>query len=121
MKVSYRIDRLQTQIQREISHIIKNQVKDPRIGFITITRVEVSRDLKYAKVYVSVYGDEDSVKQSLKGLESAKNFIRSNLGQSLGIRFTPEIIFKPDFSAVENIKIARILKELFPQDDEESK
>ena len=118
--MSYRVDRLQEQIKKEISHIIKNQVKDPRIGFVTITRVELSRDKKFAKVFISIFGEESTIKKSFKGLESAKSFIRSSLGQSLRTRFTPEITFKPDFSAIHSMEITRILDELYPESADES-
>jgi len=67
-------------IKREMSDIISNHIKDPRLGFVTVTGVDLSDDLRYAKVYVSVYGEEDKRKESLQGLSSAKGFIRREMG-----------------------------------------
>lgn len=93
-----RIERIGDQIRGEVSDIIARRLNDPRIGFVTVTAVEVSEDLRHAKVFVSVYGDDKVKIQTMKGLKSASGFIRGEIGHRLKIKFTPEIIFKLDTS-----------------------
>ncbi|MDZ7261890.1 MAG: 30S ribosome-binding factor RbfA [candidate division KSB1 bacterium] len=92
-------------LKKEISHIIFTEIKDPRIGFITITRVTVSPDLKIARIYLSVIGDQTKREKCLQGLEKAKAFIRSELAPRTGLRYVPEIKFFYDdtFDYIENI------------------
>jgi len=105
-----RIERLNSLIRREISEILLYKIKDPRIGFVTVTNVSVSRDLRYAKVYISVFDkDEEEVK---KGLESAKKFIRGILGKRLKIKYIPELIFIIDHSLKEGDRILKIMKDI---------
>jgi ribosome-binding factor A len=119
-----RVDRLAPFIQREISEIIQRKIKDPRVGFCTVTRVELSGDLRVAKVWVSVMGDEERERECLEGLKKATGFIRNQLGQSLSVRYTPEIRFFIDRSIDHLINIDRLLKsiqdELHPDADDES-
>ncbi len=77
----YRRDRVQETMRTELSEIIKRDLKDPRLGFVTITDVELSNDMSHAKVFVSIYGSEEEKRLSMQALESAKGFIRTNLGQ----------------------------------------
>ena len=107
-----RVERVAAEIKREISTILDRELRDPRIGFVTIIDVEVSADLKNAKVYFSVLGGEAKGKESLKGLNNASGFIRKLIGQRLDLRFSPEIIFKFDKSIAYQIKIEQTLDEI---------
>lgn len=109
-----RQERLAAQIQTEVADMLRNQVKDPRIGFASILKVELSGDLRVARIHVSVLGDERARKDTLEGLESAKGFIRTELGRRLHLRFTPEIRFVIDRGIEHGDRIARLLNELRP-------
>jgi len=111
-----RADRLGDLIQREISDILQKRIKDPRIGFCTILRVDVSRDLRHAKVFVSIMGTEDQQKSTLAGLKSATGFIRREIGSRIMLRHTPEIVFRIDRSIDHSIRIAQLIKEGNEQD-----
>ena len=107
-----RSDRVKEVIREEISQMLMGEIKDPRIGFATLTRVELSDDLRNAKIFVSVMGSEEEKKKTIKGLESASGFIRSELRKRMRLKFIPEIIFRLDTSIEHGEKIARILQEL---------
>jgi ribosome-binding factor A len=111
-----RANRLGDLIQREISDILQRRIKDPRIGFCTILRVDVSRDLRHAKVFVSIMGTEDQQKDTLAGLKSATGFIRREIGSRIMLRHTPEIVFRIDRSVDHSIRIAQLIKEGNEQD-----
>ncbi|TYT22535.1 30S ribosome-binding factor RbfA [Dictyoglomus thermophilum] len=116
-----RQERLSALIREEISEILLRRVKDPRISsFLVITEVKMSKDLRYAHIYVSVYGSKEEKEQTMKGLESAKGFIRSELGKDLRIRFVPEIFFELDDSLEKGDRILRKLKELGLEDEQDS-
>lgn len=110
--VKTRAQRLAEAIREEVSDILKNEIKDPRVGFVSITRVDVSTDLRHARVYVSVYGEVDKADESLRGLESARGFIRSELGRRIRLRHTPEIVFSLDHSIKHGARITQLLNEL---------
>lgn len=99
-------------LKRETSDIIANHLKDPRLGFITVTGAEMADDLRYARIFISILGDDDARKKSLQGLESAKGFVRRELGQRLRLKFTPEIDFKVDESVARGDRIDRLLHQL---------
>jgi len=99
-------------IHREISAIIERELNDPRIGFATVTRVDCTPDLRYARVYVSILGDEKKGRESLRGFESAKKYIRKLIGERIRLKFTPEIEFVLDLSIKESVRIEQIMKEL---------
>ncbi|MFQ5450258.1 MAG: 30S ribosome-binding factor RbfA [Nitrospinaceae bacterium] len=107
-----RSERLQELLLQEISKLIQHGLKDPRIGFATITQVELSDNLKHAKIFVSVMGSEEEKENSLAGLISAKGFIRNSLGKNLYLKYIPELEFKRDDTADRVDKITRILKKL---------
>ena len=115
MKV--RAERIALQMQREISDIIQSQVKDPRVGFVTVTAVEVTNDFQHAKVYVSVLGNEGERENSLHALDRARGFIRTEIGRRIRLRLTPEIQFVLDESLDYSMKIGRVLHEIFPQSE----
>jgi ribosome-binding factor A len=104
--------RLQAAMQEEISDIIRNRMRDPRIGFVSVTEVEMSPDYKQAKVYISVLGDEDCKKETQAGLESAAGFVRSELGRRIRLRHTPEIVFCLDSSIERGVRISELLHKL---------
>ncbi|MGB9857980.1 MAG: 30S ribosome-binding factor RbfA [Dictyoglomaceae bacterium] len=108
-----RQERLSELLKIEISEILLRRVKDPRISsFVTITEIKLSKDLRYAHVFVSIFGDEKTKKQTLTGLESAKGFIKSEIGKDLRIRFIPEIVFELDDSLERGDRILKIMKNL---------
>lgn len=107
-----RTDRIGDQIRSEIADIIVRRLKDPRVGFVTVTSVEVSEDLRHAKVFVSILGDEKTQSETMNGLKSAAGFIRGEIGRRIRIKFNPEIIFKLDKSIEEAAHILGILEEI---------
>ncbi len=93
-----RPERVQEALRQEISRIVHNELKDPRLGFITITKVELTKDLRYAKVYFSVLGEMKDKTLALKGLNSAKGFIKGLIADRIKLRFVPEVAFRIDES-----------------------
>ena len=112
-----RIGRINEEIQRELSALIRT-VKDPRVqGLVSITAVETTADLRYAKVFVSIL-DQTSGDQVIKGLKSAGGYLRRELGRALSLRYTPELIFTRDRSIDKGAHILSILEGLEEQDAE---
>jgi ribosome-binding factor A len=107
-----RSERLGELILAEISDLIRRDIKDPRVGFVTLTRVEMSDDLRYAKVFVSSLGSEQEKARTLQGLSSATGYMRRHLGRALHLRYTPEITFLIDESLEHGAKIAQLLRQL---------
>jgi len=112
-----RSQRIQELLLKEISKLLQGGLKDPRIGFATLTRVEVSDNLKHAKIFVSVMGSEKERTDTLNALKNAKGFIRNALGKNLYLKYLPELEFKKDENAEHVEKITRILGELHPESD----
>ena len=112
MSSQLRIEKLQELIKQEMSKMLLREIKDPRIGFVTVTDVEMTGDLREAKIYVSIMGDEEKVQESLKGLKSALGFIRREIGKRIKIRFTPEISFALDTSLDYSEHIQKILLDI---------
>ena len=107
---SNRIGRINEEVQRELAALIPT-VKDPRVtGMISVTAVDVTQDLKYAKVYISVLDKEDS-SQVLKGLKSAAGYLRRELGRALNLRHTPELTFFQDDSMAKGARILEMLRD----------
>ena len=114
-----RLGRLSEEIKREVSSILLRDVKDPRLGMVSITDVNVSRDLSWAKVYFSLLGTEEERETTLEGLNRAKGFVRTELSKRLRVRHTPEIIFQFDPSLEQGAKMDALLKTLqVPKGDE---
>lgn len=107
-----RPERVAGLIQQELAELLRTEVKDPRIGFVSITRVEVSPDLRSARVMVSVMGDGEVKRQTMKGLNSAKPFLRALLSRRLSLRYTPELLFKLDESIAYSAHIHSVLAQL---------
>jgi ribosome-binding factor A len=114
--MSHRANRVGEQMKKELSDIIGRKIKDPRIGFVTVTDVEVTGDLQQAKAYISVLGDEEQRENTLKGLAKAKGFIRSEIGQRIRLRKTPEITFEFDESVDYGNKIETLIHQLHHED-----
>lgn len=113
-----RSQRVGELIHEEISNLLLMEIKDPRIGFVTITRVELSDDLKNAKIFVSVMADENGKEKALQGLSSASGFIRKELGKKLRLKLVPELIFKIDNSLDYSLRIQKTLFEISETDKE---
>jgi ribosome-binding factor A len=107
-----RLQRVNQLIREEISHLIQRELKDPRLGFVTVTEVDVAKDLRTAKVYVSVLGSETQWQSSLQALESARGFIRSWLLPRLRLRAVPHFTFLADRSMAHAAHIQTVLEGL---------
>ncbi len=118
-----RSEKVADLIQKEVSQMLVKSVKDPRIGFVTITKVTVSDDCRVAKVYFSVAGTLAERESSVKGLDSAKGYVRKELGRRIRLRYTPEIIFQFDPSVEYAIHMEELIQSLHqgkePNGDEE--
>lgn len=112
-----RMARVNEQLKREVMRVIRQEVKDPRIGFITITGVEATRDLSLARVFVSVMGEEEEKQESLEGLRAAAAFIRTELGKRLHLRHIPEVDFRLDRSLDHAMRVRELLDEVLPEDE----
>ena len=107
-----RLDRVNQLIKEEVSTLLQRELKDPRLGFVTVTEVDTTRDLRSAKVFVSVLGDEAQWAASLAALGSARGFIRNWLKHHLDLRVTPELDFRPDRSMEHAARIQALLRGL---------
>jgi len=107
-----RLQRVNQLIREEISHLIQRELKDPRLGFVTVTEVDVAKDLRSAKVYVSVLGSETQWTESLQALESARGFIRNWLTPRLRLRAIPHLTFHADRSMAHAAHIQTVLEGL---------
>lgn len=107
-----RQERVREAIKKEASIIIHDELKDPRLGFVTITDVELTHDLRGAKIFFSVLGKEEEHKKTKDALDSALGYIRMLIAQRLKLRFAPEIAFKEDRSAEYGSKIEEVLNEI---------
>ncbi len=118
-----RSEKVADLIRREVSEMLVRSIKDPRIGFVTITKVTVSEDCRFAKVYFSVAGTLAERESSGKGLDSAKGYVRRELGRRLQLRHTPEIVFQFDPSIEYAIHMEEVIRNIHrgeePNGDEE--
>lgn len=117
----HRIERLRELIKSEFGQMLQRDLKDPRIGFVSITDVEVSNDCSHVKIFVSILGDEAVKQATMAGLESAKGFIRTELGQRIRLRYTPEIHIVADDSMERGSRIMKLLHEVNNDQRGESK
>jgi ribosome-binding factor A len=107
-----RIDRISEEVKRELSDIIQNHIKDPRLPpFVSVTGVRVTKDLKHAKTFVSVLGTEEQKLGALKALQSAAGYIRHEIGQRVKLRFTPEFHFHLDDSIEHGMHISKLISD----------
>ncbi len=112
-----RADKVAEALKKEISSIIQFELKDPRLGFITVTRLILTTDLRYAKVYYSILGSEPQKKNTIDALESARGYMRKLVGERVKLRFVPEIIFKLDKSVEYSIHIQEELEKIKKEDE----
>ena len=119
MKKSYRLERLNESIKALLGELILGRIKDPRVGFVTITGVEVSKDLETAKVFYTVMGEDEAREESRRGLESAKNFLRKTVGDELKLRNTPDFRFVYDDTLDRSARVEDALKKIHEDDDGE--
>lgn len=109
----YRGGRINEELKKELSDIIRNSIKDPRMtSMISVTDVNVTKDLKYAKVYVSIFGDEESKNDSLEALKSSRGFMRKELARRINLRNTPELIIEEDNAIEYGMHIDSLLEKI---------
>ena len=116
--MSLRANRVGEQMKKELTDIIGRKLKDPRIGFVTVTDVRVTGDLQQATVYVSVLGNEEQKEKTLIGLSKATGFIRSEIGKRIRLRITPEITFEWDESLEYGQRIETVIHQIHTEKDD---
>ncbi len=107
-----RIARLRELLKKEVSEILQREMKDPRIGFVSVTDVEISADLRHAKIFVSIFGDAAAKTQTMEGLESARGFVRTELAHRIRLRRIPEVLFRIDESIERGARVNRLLRQV---------
>ncbi len=114
MATSRRVARVAELIRREVSQMLVSEIKDDRVGagMVSVTNINVSGDLQHAKIYVSIYGTDAAKAETMEGLKSATGFVRSELGQRIRLRRSPEIIFLEDSALVQGDRILTLLSQL---------
>ena len=117
----YRPDRVADQILRDASEILQREIKDRKLGFVTFSRVDVSKDLKYAKIYYTILGSEEEIRNSKNALKRSRPFIQSRIGQRLGLRHTPEIKFIFDKGIEHSLRINELIRKIQNERDEQDK
>ena len=116
----HRQEKLGELITQEISDLLRTRLKDPRIGFASITRVEVSGDLRHAKVFVSVMGTAEEQAATMKGLRHATGFLRHELASRLTLRYMPELVFKLDTSIAQGAHVLDLIRKLEQEEQQVS-
>lgn len=106
-----RVERLADQARAEIADILR-KMKDPRVGFVSVTEVEASQDLRHLKVFVSILGNEEDRERTMQALEHARGFVRTALGSRIRLRYTPEVVFKYDPSLARGSRIVELLHQI---------
>jgi ribosome-binding factor A len=114
--MSDRMRRVNEAVRQVLSEAV-GELKDPRIGFVTVTGVETSPDLRHARVYVSVFGSESKQQQSLAGLEAAHGVLQRRLGRELRLKRTPQLAFEYDRSVERGVRMTQLIDELAPDDE----
>ena len=110
--MSQRTDRLDSQIRAELAELLQREMKDPRVGFATITRVETARDLGTARVWVSIMGTPDERTRTMKALTDAAPWLRRQLGDRLTLRHVPQLVIRQDDSIEAGDRVLRLLRDL---------
>lgn len=110
--MSQRTDRLDSQIRQELMDLLQREMKDPRLGFATITRVETARDLGHARVWVSVLGTDAERERTMSALRVATPWLRRKLGERLSLRHVPELSVREDDSIASGDRVLQIIREL---------
>jgi ribosome-binding factor A len=111
-----RVQRVAEAIRKEMGEILRSEVKDPRIGFVTITRVDLSRDCRFAKLYFSLLGSKKQLRDTQVGLQRSAGFIRRLLARRMKLRYTPEIVFKLDEGIKYSIHISEVIEKIKEKD-----
>lgn len=106
-----RKERISDAVQAEVARLLQFEVQDSRLGFVTVTGVEMTGDLRRARVFISLLGDDSRRDQSLDALEAARGFLRKRIGQTLRLKYTPELVFSLDTSIEQGAKIEKLLRE----------
>lgn len=114
-----RRDKVAEAIRQEASTIIHDKLKDPRLGFVTITNAEVTADLRYAKIFFSVLGSDDAYRKTKEALDSAAGFVRKLIAERLNLRFAPEVTFYEDRSTEYSVRIEEVLNEIKELDEQD--
>jgi ribosome-binding factor A len=120
MAKSRRVERVASLIKREVSQMLVVGIKDDRVGagMVSVTDVEVSGDLQHAKIFVSIYGTDEARAETMAGLKAATGFVRSELGQRIRLRRTPEILFKEDRSVERGTRVLSLINQLSQEREE---
>jgi ribosome-binding factor A len=109
----YRAGRINEEIKKEISSIIQNDVRDPRMNaMVSVTKVDVTKDLRYAKVFVSIFGNEESKSETFTALKNSAGFVRREVGHRINLRYTPEILFEIDNTIEHGMHIDELLYQI---------
>jgi ribosome-binding factor A len=114
---SQRLQRIEHEIVRELSEIVREQLKDPRVGFVTFLGAHVSTDLRSCRVYASPMGDERASRQTMRGLQSAAGFLSAELGKRLQTRHTPTLTFIRDSSIERGVRVTTMIDEIRQEDE----
>ncbi len=113
--MSLRREKLQELFKEEVSAILQRRLRDPRIGFVSVTDVELSGDLRHAKIFVSVLGDEEAKRRTMAALDRAVGFVRGELGRRIALRYMPEVLFRLDESIERGTRVVALLREVARQ------
>jgi ribosome-binding factor A len=109
---THRRERLEELIKRVVADALLSEIKDPRIGFVSVVRVKLARDYSVADVFVSVLGDSTAKKKSMAGLESARNYVQFLVGKGIQLRTTPRLVFHLDTSVEEGVRMVGVIEKL---------
>ncbi|MEC4985185.1 MAG: 30S ribosome-binding factor RbfA [Oscillatoria sp. PMC 1068.18] len=122
MANSRRVSRVSSQIKREVSQMLMNEIKDDRVGagMVSITAVDVSGDLQHAKIFVSIYGTDEAKAETMEGLKSSTAFVRRQLGQRMRLRRTPEVVFLEDASLERGDRMVALLNKISEERQDEN-
>ncbi len=110
--MSQRLQRVAEEIKKEIGRIIHDDLNDPRIGFVTVTKVNLSADLRFAKIYFSLLGTKKQLRDTQVGLANSCGFVRKLLAQRIRLRYTPELVFKLDEGVEYSIRVSEVLEKI---------
>ncbi|HHV47108.1 MAG TPA: 30S ribosome-binding factor RbfA [Tissierellia bacterium] len=113
-----RLNRISEEVKRVVSELIQREIKDPRINpFTSVTKVEVTNDLSYANIYISIMGNDDDKQNTLEGLKSARGFIRREIGNRIDLRHAPEPVFHIDESIEHSLYISKLIDKIHKEDE----
>jgi ribosome-binding factor A len=115
---SQRLMRIEHEIVRELSAIVHEELKDPRVGFVTILAADVAPDLRSARIYASPMGDERASQNTMKGLQSAAGFLSAELGKRMHTRHTPSLTFIRDSSIERGVRVSHVIDEVLKRDEQ---